>query len=245
MTAHSLFIWNTFTFLRLMQFPWRLLQFAVLGSALFFLFALKNLPNQSMVKKILLIVAIMWISWVSVNWTQPISYISNSDHDWLEYGKLGDASGEFLPKNFDQHKNYTLAEQVVAGQIDDTQQQFFNNSDAQVEILSWNGTKKTYSVELQTESTIVEKTMYFPGRKVLVDGQHISIDSDNQLYPGRVVFSLPAGAHSIESIWTEDTLDRKVGNLLSVSGFLIILILAGLSVKERIKKRTDLFSINS
>lgn len=235
MTEYSKFIWDIFTFLRLMQFPWRLLQLAILSSGLLFILSLKKENQTLAIKGAFFVFTTIWVSYTLLQWAKPISYISNSNHDWLEYGMLGDASGEFLPTNFDQHKNYAETDQVVVIERVDDQTQEIQKTDTQASIIEWTGSTKSYTINTSRSIDVLEKTMYFPGWSVRVDGQEYPILSEYRFFPGRIVYQLEPGEHKIETTWSKPTLDRNIGYFLTVIGGSMLFIITLLEIKKIFK----------
>ncbi len=219
MTEYSRFIWDALPFLKFIQFPWRLLQVILVSLPLFLTLNSKYFSSKrSILFIIFFLLSWIWIISVSLFWAKPISYISNSDHDWREYGKTADASEEFMPKSFDQHKNYEYAEKITFRKPSDLLTQLSSElNGVTVNINAWTGSKKVYQIDTAQEIEVIEKTMIFPGWKVIINGEEREIIDSKDL-PGRVTYILAPGKYQVESFWSEDTLPRKVGNLLSLLG---------------------------
>lgn len=84
---------------------------------------------------------------------------------------------------------------------------------------------KFHEIHLTTESEtpliVRVNTHYFPGWKAFIDFREAEINNDNSYK--LMDLEVPAGIHKIEVIFT-DTLARKIGNALTVIGFIALLV---------------------
>ena len=81
----------------------------------------------------------------------------------------------------------------------------------------------------------MEHTAYFPGWKVLVDGVETPINYTYEHSPGKLMFTVPAGTHAIESRFTEDTWDRILGDSLAIFGLMIYAVFVLVYIKTMIR----------
>ncbi|MBI4028974.1 MAG: hypothetical protein HY376_01290 [Candidatus Blackburnbacteria bacterium] len=86
---------------------------------------------------------------------------------------------------------------------------------ADVSSISWKTAQHTYKVDAQNTSTLVENTAYYPGWEIFNNNQPLKFDYRNKNYPGRMVYTLPQGQHTIESKFIDTPL-RTGANLVSV-----------------------------
>ena len=102
--------------------------------------------------------------------------------------------------------------------------------DGAIIVDKWRGSKRTYRLNLNSDSLIIEPTAYFPGWQTKV--KNVSSDNqswqmiehvDNKLIAGRLAYRLPAGNYLVESRFTQKTWPRIVGNGLSLFSFLLLI----------------------
>ncbi len=88
-------------------------------------------------------------------------------------------------------------------------------------ILLKNATRK-YQIKSSEEIRLIDYTFYYPGWKVLADGEDIPIEFQDTNYRGLITYQLPPGEHLVKVVYT-DTKIRQAGYLisgLSVAAFL-------------------------
>jgi hypothetical protein len=98
---------------------------------------------------------------------------------------------------------------------------------------------RSYQLDLNTDSLIVEPTAYFPGWQTKVKNLntdnptwHIIEHEDNEFIAGRLAYRLPAGKYLVESRFTQKTWPRILGNSLSLFSFLTLIFFYALSLKK-------------
>jgi hypothetical protein len=84
-------------------------------------------------------------------------------------------------------------------------------------VQSWKTPRHEYTVQLSAPTLVEENTMYYPGWKAYVDGQEVQIDYQSTQFPGRLVFPVPAGSHTITTRLTETPLRMTVDIVSFVS----------------------------
>ncbi len=72
---------------------------------------------------------------------------------------------------------------------------------------------------------IVEHTAYFPGWQTKANGQLVDINYQDSQFPGFISFKLPPGDYQIETIFTQKTPARIIGNSLSLVGLVATIFL--------------------
>ena len=83
----------------------------------------------------------------------------------------------------------------------------------------------TFNVSAQTESTLVDHTQYYPGWRVYIDGQKVPIEFQDPNWRGLITFVVPAGNHSVRTVFGETPV-RLFADILSlVTACLITLLL--------------------
>jgi len=213
----SLPIWQALPFVNYVQFPWRLLTFATLATAGLAAFLAKKTPKLSW---LLVIISIIYISLL----VKPGGWFDHDDHFYFEFPFNTSIMGANTPKWFNETHNIFLD----IGHINDL------NGISTINEISWKTQKHVYDINAARDTEILERTTYFPGWEVTVDGQLATIDYQKPEYPGLITFKIPAGQHRIISRYTENTPARRIGDivsLLSLAG-LAIIIITGWSLKK-------------
>ena len=225
MLGISKMVWEMIPLLRFTQFPWRFLSWTVFAASVLaggVVYWLENYfwqAKPARAYRSVLVVAIALIISslfyfrasqhlvVTVPKDQPIA----GSHTWAD---------EQLPVWFDPKPTSFPSSrvEVISGE-------------AKLEILSWKTPRHQYTVDASTPVTLVENTAYYPGWKLLVNDQEYNFNFQGKFFPGRIVYSLPAGNHQITSIFTETPL-RKSMNLFSLVSLVLVLILLPLSVRK-------------
>jgi hypothetical protein len=219
----SVFIWNALPMLAWVQFPWRFLVFILVSISV--LAGLVVTLNSHAKKTGFLVLAIISIL-VAVNskYFVPQSYYLVSDEDFKnEYTIKWDKSkisDEYLSKDLIRPKDlFELPRTLI------------DVEDSTAEILYHASNQITAVVQADSASTVVINQAYFPGWTVLVDKKQANITSKN----GLMAFSLPAGYHSVEALFTDTPL-RKIANsitLVSLIVFFGTIVLLGKRTYEK------------
>jgi hypothetical protein len=120
-------------------------------------------------------------------------------------------SQAYLAHTFDQKKAMAMADDYP------NQEMFSPNAAVKSMPLSGFWQANSYTLIVPERSLIMQKTMYFPGWRVAVDGQSIALENPAD-HAGLVAFTLEAGTHTVKSQMTQRTWPRMVGNSLSLVG---------------------------
>jgi len=219
MSEKSLFIWEKTPFLHYIQFPWRLLMFAILGVA--FLSAIFT----AVFPKIGTSLAIAAFIYILIT-----GKISGSFH-WDNYFYQGfpfttSVKDENMPIWFEKEKNHSIEENNKIIDI---------NGTSFIKELSWKTGRHIYEINADRDTEIIERTAYFPGWEVFVDEKKVDIDYRKKDHPGLISFKIPEGKHQIKIVFTENTPARKTGDTISVISLFLLPIFC-LKKKNRKKK---------
>ena len=91
-------------------------------------------------------------------------------------------------------------------------------SKADIQIQSWSGTQHIYAINTEKEQTITEETAYFPGWETRIDGKLASMTFERT--QGLISYSIPAGKHTVQTRFTQNTPPRLIGNGITIASFL-------------------------
>lgn len=210
----SRFLWNSFTPLQIIQFPWRLL-----GLAIFFISVLTVITLSSLPKSLRIIVGILLLSFAIIgnrNHHLPTPLMDESFYHNLNYHPV-------------RYTTTTIADEVIhknslrACKASDP---FVTGSSIQgssAEIKESSG-QISYSSSKQTDHDLALRLMYFPGiYRFQVNNQPISEYSESQ---GLVLLKDVSSQKGLNQIsWTiHPTPTHRLAYLLTLVGFALTLI---------------------
>ncbi|MBT6920878.1 MAG: hypothetical protein HN981_00575, partial [Candidatus Pacebacteria bacterium] len=216
-------VWNFSKVLPYLQYPWRLLWVSTFSGIMI-------LNSWKKINKFILYIILVIVLHHSIFYTNPVGYISNSNHDWLEYFGTSTSDNELKAKWFDEHKNIGITEKIVLNPP---------SSNQKIDISSWNGSEMVYEIETDSSTNVLQKTMYFPGWEAVVDGEKVDINYMNEEFPGRINFSLEKGKHNIKVNFTNNTPARKTGLYLTLVSIITYIVVILFSLFKTIKNNKN------
>ena len=185
MTPVSKILWEHISFLRQFQFPWRLLASCALATAVLSL-AYPAIPTLKTKAGIVLLLVITMLSTLYY-WNPPLGFDKIDEGYFWDYPLNTTFFGEAdviwsagPAGNFPKDRI-----EVVSGHALVTN--FVRHTD-------WH----TFTVEAHGQTTLVSHTQYFPGWRVVVDGQKVPIQFQDQNARGLLLFTVPDGIHTVE-----------------------------------------------
>jgi hypothetical protein len=223
-------VWDLIPTLQFMQFPWRMLWMTTFAGAMLFIEVWKTIQLTQLQKQ-------LWAGTLSLltiisifNYGRYRGTQQWPDYELLEYFKQASSydehqpiwAAEFTAKYPDQRLSFRKPGEKYF--VDDMPNPAMNATSTE---LRWNGSVMQYKVNSDEPVEVVQKTYYFPGWQVLIDGQLTTIQYEDQEFPGHIIFTVPSGEHLIDVRFTNDTLDRRIGDYGFVVGGLAF---AGYSV---------------
>jgi hypothetical protein len=229
-TNASRLLWKASNQLSIIQFPWRWLLITPMVLILGIVSSIKIITKNSAVATtkvrqllFLIVVPVVCIQLLAITRYAPADTFSKTNEDYDAFTMTTSTQNENFPKTF-QYKD--IADWQPTPTIINTQ----DEDKYTLSVASWNGSRRSYTIENSIPVLVAEPTMYFPGWKtqVISVNQTINIDLkesiemyDSQLQ-GRIGFMLEPGSHSIVTKFTQDTWPRLIGNsisALSILGF--------------------------
>lgn len=222
MTDWSLFLWNKISLLQKFQFPWRFLTVPVIVGAV-----LGSLVGSEINKRFsritIAVVLLVTILSTYIMW-RPVSYIYHPESFYSGIYNSTTDTGESSPiwsVRFMEHRPAAALE-VISGS-------------AEILNLSRNTTRHVYKIAANEDSRILENTLYFPGWRVLIDGNEVQTEFQDPNYRGLMTFLVPRGQHTITIEFT-DTKLRKLADSLSILGWTATIVLLGISLWRKKQK---------
>lgn len=213
-TVHSRQMWEFFSFLRYIQHPTRLYFFLVGATAYLGAWVISQIKYKWLV--ICLLAGLTFSNYKQYNY-QPQNFIPFVDEFFYQYPLTSAAGNEFDPIWYDRLK----ADEYLK----DKSQIISTSKPVTIEKLASSHFVREYSLQAYETTTIIEKTLYFPGWITEVDGVKIDTQANASRFFGLVNFDVEAGKHHIKTFWTQQTGYRQWGNSLAIVGILGTLLL--------------------
>jgi len=214
-------LWEEIPMMRYFQHPLRFLFVTVVASSILGAYVI----NKKSSWWIGVLIGLVWINYVA--WYSAPEYFVPYDDGFLRnYPLTSAAADEFDPPWFDQTKATAISELGEGPVWADK---------GEVEMIESNGSYKEYIVRTDEKTQIIEKTLYFPGWRVWVNGQEIDIDENKNEYGGLINFKVEKGDWKIESKFTQNTPARMIGNGLSLLGLGWLMFEMGIKARDRIR----------
>lgn len=221
MTGMASGLWKALTLLQKFQFPWRFLTVSVALSAIGASYAVSR--TKIATPLIALILSVAAIFGTSGMWhakayiTKPESFFTGIYAGTTDTGE----SSPIWSIRFMEHIPPARIS-TISGSLT-------------VMKMSRTSTKHEYTVVADTESSVVEHTVYFPGWSVSVDGSTVPVEFQNPSYRGLMTFSVPKGTHEV-TVSFSDTKLRRVSVWISILSFVLSGIVLGTMPIWRRKK---------
>jgi len=217
MNSFSQPIYELLPVLQYIQFPWRLLFFTTFASGILTAWVSQKILN---LKFWLITITLLFITSLPLaNFIQGFHY---KDFHWFSFSLTTSTKNENMPIWFETEQNFNFWSQKREEGWDKFVTDL--NNKAEFNIISWDGTKHQYVVSSQNPIHLLERTAYFPGWRMTVNGNNQTINFQNQNFPGSITTQLPAGKHEITTKFTQRTTSRIIGNGLTVVGLLLLIL---------------------
>lgn len=212
----STFLWSSISLLRMFQFPWRFLNITTFSLSIIGAIVLNSMLSS---RKIILIIVITILSTL-VYFKPPLGFDPiHEDYFW----------------NYPLNTTYFGETDIIwsAGPASEYPKKRFEIIEGEGEIVNplWKGTIHTFVVTSSSPVKIVDRTQYFPGWRVMNNGNKIPIEFQDQNWRGLITFRLAAGKHNIQIIWGDSPIVR-VAKLLTLLSFMGTVGIALWSVKK-------------
>ena len=200
-TKASLFFWKHLPLIAFFQLPWRFLSLTVLTTSL-----AAGLVRRGSATIIILAIGL----------ALPILKVQN-------YEAVDESYFQRYPKTTTWHNEGSPV--WTAGEAD-----HYPASDyeviGQAEVTGWQKKELKHEFRISSQETVrfIDNTIYFPGWRVVIDGQATEIQFQDPNYRGLITFSIPQGDHKIEVIFTK-TKVRLIAELISIVSFAALLLI--------------------
>ncbi len=213
--SKSTFIWEAFSFMSILQFPWRYILLAAFCSSLLGGFFVESINSK--LKPIILGITILSVALLYGTFFKSKDWFQITDEEKLSGKNLQLATTasiyDYLPKS---------AEKAPSGPAPATI--YSPNSD--ITVLSSEKGTNWFSFTVATvkrDETVIIPAYSFPDWNVMVDGKKVDIQPSGEL--GLISFKLPFGQYTVYAKLTK-TWDRKLGDLISLLSFTMLVMLS-------------------
>jgi hypothetical protein len=233
-TASSGIIWDNLKLLWSLQFPWRFLSITVifvsLVSVYYVYFLQKILEKLTFKRLIIFTLSLFFIVLTIVKYSQysrPQFYLKVSDKDLLTDEEIlwrqSRTVLHFVPQGVKAKKN-EYGVYILDIEKKDLPKNIFKikKGEAQVKILTNKFQQKEFLVNAKTPVIFQLNTFHFRGWTAYLGKKKLLID-DNNPYK-LITVKIPAGEHLVKFVF-EDTLVRKIGNLISLFTLIVYIFL--------------------
>lgn len=228
MTNFSKPIWDILTPLKYIQFPWRLL--SVLALTISFLAAFsfsvffKFIPKKAAI--LVTIILIFGLLFFNRNHWRANEYYPLPNYWFLDQpaSTTTTVDGEHTPIwQREDMPNEISRFKIISGE-------------AEVNSLEWKTNYHKFLVNAKTDSKILDRTVYFPGWTVFLDGKMVErIDQNNPETKGLIGFETSAGEHLAE-VKLLEPFSYKIANFVSLISLIsALLLLFQSSIKMRLR----------
>lgn len=227
MLPTSRVLWEKMPLLAFTQFPWRFLSWSVFvisilaGASVYVVSQyLRRIHRMVSVVFVLIVtIGVLFYSkqFVRVNHRIDIRYPTDSSIPGSTTWADEQFPIWFEPKPVDFPPAKVT---VIQGQGDIT-------------IDKWQTGRHVYQIDAKTSLYLVEHTAYYPGWTIYVDGVLEQYEYMNGTYPGRFVFTVTPGKHTVTTVFRETPL-RKISDIISLTT-VALLILVGVYNKLLVK----------
>ncbi len=212
MLPTSSFIYETFTTLQKLQFPWRFLSVVVFSVSLIgALFVCKiDIKKKGLLTFLLVLLAVI----PTITFWQAKEYKVFDDSYFEKVYRGTTDTGESSPI-----WSIRFMEQEAEDQIE------IIEGEGQIVKLPRTSTRHEYVMDISQRSRIRENTLYFPGWKVYDNGKLLEdIEFQDPKNRGIITFNLEEGMHNIIMRFEETKL-RNVSNLVSFFTIITLLLI--------------------
>lgn len=231
-TTYSTPVWSTATFLKFIQFPWRLGIFVAVISLPLVVFIWQQ---RAYFLRLLLVVTLTFQAIQTIS-NYPSQYFHWTNEEYEQMNHSTTTKNENKPNSF----KYDLTEPRI------NEPEILQGSAEVTTVSNWNGSSRTFSLTLLSDSILVEPTMYFPGWETVVTdangNTHKLSYIDNNVIKGRIAYHLDQGQYSVRTRFTQNTWPRITGNAVSVLSLVFILWFAIVN-KEKSKREEHQYAL--
>ncbi|MDP3940857.1 MAG: 6-pyruvoyl-tetrahydropterin synthase-related protein [bacterium] len=203
-------LWENISVIRQFQYPWRLLSIICFTSAFASAFVIIKYPILQK-KTVYFVLSGLVIFSTVVYWAPYQGYQKVSQEAFWNYPKSTNYFAEVNtiwmadePRAFPKNRI-----EIIAG-------------DASVSDIKIAQTTHSFLVNAREPSTVLDRTYFFPGWRVLVDSAEVPMQFQDQNYRGLITFAVPQGNHKVTVFKGENKLEIISDGISIATGIVLI-----------------------
>lgn len=234
-------IWELFSFLAYIQFPWRLLSISLIFGGLLFGSSYTLIPSKF--KKFYLTMLVLILVSINARYFQSEKYQDYSDvvADYSLEVRTNDSRRlyDFIPKDVDifTKEGFYLVKNPAHKQFDIPAQGLFESGfikEANPIIIKNQQTDKSFKVSVANDQIVTLNLAYYPGWNIQLNQQTFPVTPNKN---GLIDIQLQKGNNLVQ-LQLHDTPVRKISKIITLATFLIIIIY--LLASNRSSKKSSL-----
>lgn len=202
----SLPVWTRIGVMQKFEFPWRFTAVSSFACAV-----LSAVAIYTIKQKIFHFIFIIFLLVASIPFATVPPFESRNDAYYLSYNSSTDFGAVTPVWTAGDPTGYPKQPvEVIAGEgrITEYKRQLVRH---------------VFATDSETEVTILDNTMYFPGWQVTIDGQKVPIQFQDPNHRGLITFIVPKGTHMIDVSFHDSPL-RAYANVVSMSTIAVLLL---------------------
>ena len=218
-------LWEHIEYLRQFQFPWRFLGILIFVTPMAggIVFEKLDFIKKSNIKYYILLALIILSTvfyWGPYQGFQKIdeNYYRNFPGSTNYFAEVNTIWMEQEPQEYPKKRV-----EIAAG-------------NAQISNITLLPERHTYTVLSKEESTVIDKTYFYPGWKAYVNGIDTPIEFQDANYRGQITFKVPTGNNNVVVTFEQNKI-MKTGNIITLTSIASIILMLGYYFFKKYGKR--------
>lgn len=229
----SKFIWDNIQLLQYIQFPWRFLSIVSLFLAVIAALSIYLFTNKKI--KLLYGFLLMFVLFMSASYFKPKEYLDDSSALYYTginevQNRMSETLPDYIPIQMAEEKILLAKNQELPGfWLEDL------DSTGKISVIVDRGFEKMLSTDFEKTEVLNFKVANFIGWQAELDGEKWPINTNQKL--GNIQLNVPAGQHRVGIYFSENTIARKIGDMVSVLALLISCVFFYPFAKDKIQTK--------
>ena len=145
---------------------------------------------------------------------RPADRFHKTNEDYQAFTMTTSTQNENLPRTFEYMNiaDWKPSPSVLTGE-------------ANIEVVNWRGSSRSYTLDVTEKSIITEPTMNFAGWETTIENQSekqtITYTNSEEI-AGRIAYEIEPGQYTVSSRFTQHTWPRLVGNSVTLATVLFL-----------------------
>lgn len=214
LSKYSLVLYEHFDLLSNIQFPWRMLSSLLFVPPILLAYFVDKLKLTSLL--LIIVVSILLLRGSQLygknytNFTSKYYYKTIDNLHTANMNTIWTAETTSYPVSTDKVS-------IIDGS-------------GSISALNTRNSSRTFAVNAETPLRMLDRTFYFPGWKVLVDGSAVPIEFQDVEYRGVITYKVPSGVHQVKLIFTT-TMTVLLANTTSLIGWMALSVLTLMEIR--------------